>query len=129
MGRDQQAAEALSTAAVSAAAGYSAQQVRDLEALGVIPAAHRAGNGYRRFSAVHVRDLRAYRDLARAVGPVEARRAMREIRFLPSGQAAALVCSFHSRLNRERDQALLPSRSDPRSPDHRSPQGRRLPHS
>lgn len=105
-GRDQRAGQALSTAAVSAATGYSAQQIRDLEALGVIPAALRAGNGYRQFSAVHVRDLRAYRDLARAVGPVDARRAMREIRSLPPGQAAALVCSFFSRLNRERNQAL-----------------------
>jgi DNA-binding transcriptional MerR regulator len=106
MGRDQPAPEALTTAAVSAATGYSAQQIRDLEALGVIPAALRAGNGYRQFSAVHVRDLRAYRDLAHAVGPVEARRAMREIRCLPSGQAAALACSFHTRLSQERDQAL-----------------------
>jgi hypothetical protein len=36
VGRDQQAAEALNTAAVSAVTGYSAQQIRDLEALGVI---------------------------------------------------------------------------------------------
>jgi DNA-binding transcriptional MerR regulator len=31
---------------------------------------------------------------------------MREIRSLPPGQAAALVCSFHARLNLEREQAL-----------------------
>lgn len=107
MGRDRPAARtALSTAAVSAATGYSAQQIRDLEALGVIPEAPRAGNGYRRFSALHVRDLRAYRDLAYAVGPVEARRAMGELRALPPDRAAALVCSLHARLNHERDQAL-----------------------
>src|SRR6185312_7004992 len=79
---------------------------RDLERLGVIPSAMRAGNGYRQFSADHVRDLRAYRDLAQAVGPVEARRAMRAIRSLPADQATALVCSFHTRLNQEREQAL-----------------------
>jgi DNA-binding transcriptional MerR regulator len=106
MSRDQQVAETLNTAAISAATGYSAQQIRDLEALGVIPATLRAGNGYRQFSAVHIRDLRAYRDLAHAMGPVQARRAMREIRSLPPDQAAALVCSFHSRLNHEREQAL-----------------------
>lgn len=99
-------AEALTVTAVATAAGYSAQQVRDLERLGVIPAATRARNGYRRFSADHVRDLHAYRDLAYAVGPVEARRAMRTIRTLPRDRAAALVCSLHTRLNRERDQAL-----------------------
>ncbi len=59
----------LSTSAVSAATGYSVQQIRDLEALSVISPAARAANEYRRFSAHHVRDLRAYRDLATAIGP------------------------------------------------------------
>lgn len=93
-------------AAVASATGYSTQQVRDLERLGVIRSAVRARNGYRQFAADHVRDLRAYRDLAYAVGPLEARRAMRSIRSLPAAPAAALVCSFHARLNQERDQAL-----------------------
>lgn len=99
-------ADRLSTSAVSAATGYSVQQIRDLEALNVISPASRAANGYRRFAAHHVRDLRAYRDLAAAVGPVAARRAMREIRSSPPDEAAALVCSFHDMLNRERDQAI-----------------------
>ncbi|WP_129667608.1 MerR family transcriptional regulator, partial [Phytoactinopolyspora endophytica] len=86
--------------------GYSVQQIRDLEALGVISAAPRAANGYRQFSRHHVRDLRAYRDLSIAVGPVRARHAMREIRTLPRDQAVALVSSFHVALNRERDHAL-----------------------
>ncbi|MFC4056367.1 MerR family transcriptional regulator [Actinomadura syzygii] len=106
MGQDDSEVKPLSTAAVAAATGYSVQQIRDLEARGVIPAASRAPNGYRSFSATHVRDLRAYRDLAHAVGPVEARRAMRDIRSLPLDQAAALLCSFHARLNHEREQAL-----------------------
>ncbi|WP_327097784.1 MerR family transcriptional regulator [Nocardia vinacea] len=105
-GREHLAAELLTVAAVAAATGYSAQQIRDLERLGVIPAAIRAGNGYRQFSADHVRDLHAYRGLAYAVGPVEARRAMCAIRLLPPDQSAALVCSFHARLNQEREQAL-----------------------
>jgi DNA-binding transcriptional MerR regulator len=96
----------LTVSAVAAATGYSVQQVRDLERLGVIASAVRAGNGYRQFSAGHVRDLRAYRDLAHAVGPVEARRAMLAIRTSPPDQAAALVCSFHAGLNQEREQAL-----------------------
>jgi DNA-binding transcriptional MerR regulator len=96
----------LTVAAVATATGYSVQQIRDLETLGVIPAAIRARNGYRQFSADHIRDLRAYRDLAHAVGPVGARRAMRAIRSLPPDHAAALVCSFHARLNQEREQAL-----------------------
>ncbi|MFC5727801.1 MULTISPECIES: MerR family transcriptional regulator [Nocardioides] len=72
----------------------------------MIPTAARSPNGYRQFSAEHVRGLRAYRDLAHAVGPVEARRAMREIRVQPPDQASALICGFHARLNDEREQAL-----------------------
>nr|WP_046285970.1 MerR family transcriptional regulator [Mycobacterium sp. UM_NZ2] len=96
----------MTTAAAASTAGYSAQQVRDLEARGVIPVAARSPSGYRRFSAEHTRSLRAYRDLAYAVGPVEARRAMRDIRRQPRDQAAALICGFYARLNAEREQAL-----------------------
>ncbi|QHC00289.1 MerR family transcriptional regulator [Epidermidibacterium keratini] len=97
----------MTTAAVSAEAGYSVQQVRDLERLGVIAPAARSANGYRQFSTEHVRDLHAYRGLAFAVGPVEARRAMREIRLLSPARGAALIGGFHSALNSEREQALL----------------------
>ncbi|WP_208006669.1 MerR family transcriptional regulator [Aeromicrobium phragmitis] len=102
---------ALSTASVSAATGYSAQQIRDLEAIGVISPALRANNGYRRFTQHHVRDLRAYRDLTRAIGPVPARRAMRDIRRLDPDAAAALVRSFHALLDAERERALAARRA------------------
>lgn len=106
MARGAGPSHALGTSAVSAATGYSQQQIRDLEAQRVIPPARRAPNGYRRFSTVHVRELCAYRDLATAVGPVVARRVMREIRSLPPAEAAALVSSLHSTLGGERQQAL-----------------------
>lgn len=96
----------LKTAAAAAASGYSVQQVRDLERLGVIPAAHRAANGYREFSDEHLLALRAYRNLAAAVGPVKARHALREMRRLPPDQAAALINSFHVSLAMERDEAI-----------------------
>lgn len=96
----------MKTAAVAAAVGYSAQQVRDLEALGVIPPAARSHSGYRQFSTDHVQELRAYRDLAHAVGPVAARRAMRQIRIDPPDQAVALICEFYAKLNQEREQTL-----------------------
>lgn len=44
----------MTTAAAASAAGYSAQQVRDLEARGVIPVVARSPSGYRRFSAAHI---------------------------------------------------------------------------
>ncbi|MEB3367618.1 MerR family transcriptional regulator [Saccharopolyspora mangrovi] len=100
----------MSTAAVAELSGYSVQQVRDLERQEVIPPAARADNGYRRFRAEHVRALHAYRDLASAVGPVRARWTMREIRLLPSAEAAALIVSCHADLHRERERALAARR-------------------
>lgn len=103
--------ERLGTAAVAAASGYSVQQVRDLEAIGVLTPARRAANGYREFTARHVRDLRAYRNLAAAVGPVRARQALRDLRTLPRDRAAALIGSYHVALARERDDALAAQRA------------------
>lgn len=105
------AGRSLTTAAVSSASGYSVQQIRDLEAQGVIPPARRAANGYREFSGEHVRALRAYRNLAEAIGPVRARGALREVRALPPDQAVALVNSFHVTLAHERDDALAAQRA------------------
>ena len=94
-----------SIAAVATASGYSRQQIRDLERLGVIPPAERGPNGYRRFTATHVRALRVYRGVAAAVGPVDARRVLREAWTLPLAEAAALLGALHVGLAREREQA------------------------
>ncbi|NNH69104.1 MerR family transcriptional regulator [Nocardia uniformis] len=102
----EEPAAVLTVTMVAEATGYSVQQVRDLERLGVLAAAIRASNGYRQFAPDHVRDLHAYRDLAYAVGPVEARHVLRAIRSLPLTDAAALVCDLPARLNQEREQAL-----------------------
>ncbi|MBB3662748.1 DNA-binding transcriptional MerR regulator [Prauserella sediminis] len=96
----------LTTASLASASGYSPQQVRDLERLGVIPPATRAPNNYRRFTPRHVVALRAYRGLAAAIGPVVARRTLREVRTLPLDQAAAVVSALHVDLTRLRTQAL-----------------------
>lgn len=104
-------AQRLSTAGVATASGYSVQQIRDLERLGVIPPAERAANGYREFTSEHLLAVRAYRNLATAVGPVEARRTLREVSALPFDQAAALVNSLHVSLARQRDDALAAQRA------------------
>ncbi|MEU9591699.1 MerR family transcriptional regulator [Streptomyces sp. NPDC048193] len=96
----------LRTADVARESGYSVQQVRDLERLGVIPPAARSANGYRSYTPVHVRALRAYRGLARAVGPVAARQMLAELRTQPLTTAAAAISDAHVRLARERDEAL-----------------------
>jgi DNA-binding transcriptional MerR regulator len=96
----------LRTADVGRESGYSVQQVRDLERLGVIPPAVRAANGYRSYSPIHVRALRAYRGLASAAGPVEARRLLAGALAGSLADAAAEIGTVHVRLARERDEAL-----------------------
>lgn len=96
----------LRTADVARESGYSAQQVRDLERLGVIPPAERSGNGYRVYTPVHVRALLAYRGLAAAAGPVDARAMLAGLRGATVAEAAAAVGALHVRLARERDEAL-----------------------
>ncbi|MFD9968777.1 MerR family transcriptional regulator [Streptomyces sp. NPDC059015] len=96
----------LRTVDVARESGYSLQQVRDLERLGVIPPAARSGNGYRSYAPVHVRALRAYRGLAVAVGPVEARRMLPELWTATLTEAASAVGALHVRLAREREEAL-----------------------
>lgn len=84
-------------------AGYSPQQVRDLERLGVLPPAPRAANGYRRYDTRHVIAARAYRALAGAIGPVAARTVLPALAAGPVDDAAARIDELHSALAVERD--------------------------
>lgn len=95
--------ERYTTSRLAAASGYSVQQLRDLEHLGVIPPAIRQPNGYRQFTGIHATALRAYRHLAIAVGPAVARATMREMRQLPSDEAIARVVALHVGLARDRE--------------------------
>ncbi|MGW2093454.1 MerR family transcriptional regulator [Promicromonospora sukumoe] len=101
-----QASRPLRTADVARESGYSVQQVRDLERLGVIPPAARAANGYRSYGPAHVRALRAYRGLAAAAGPVVARGLLAKALTGSLADAAAAVGAVHVRLARDRDEAL-----------------------
>ncbi|NJQ01190.1 MerR family transcriptional regulator [Streptomyces zingiberis] len=96
----------LRTVDVARESGYSVQQVRDLERQGVIPPAARSPNGYRAYAPVHVHALRAYRGLAAAAGPVEARRMLTELRTESLAVAAAAIGAVHVRLAREREETL-----------------------
>jgi DNA-binding transcriptional MerR regulator len=96
----------LRTADVARATGYSLQQVRDLERLGVIPPAERAGNGYRAYGPIHVVALRAYRALAFAAGPVAARQLLAEAWGRSPTDAAAAIGGVHVRLAHERDEVV-----------------------
>ncbi|MDT0458461.1 MerR family transcriptional regulator [Streptomyces sp. DSM 41527] len=96
----------LRTVDVARESGYSVQQVRDLERLGVIPAAPRSGNGYRSYTPLHVHALRSYRGLAGAMGPVAARQLLARLRTETVAEAAAAINAVHVRLARERAEAL-----------------------
>lgn len=92
----------LSTAGIGRLVGYSTQQVRDLERLRVIPPAERAPNGYRQYRARHLTALRAYRALAEAIGPVQARQLMPELLNGDLVAAAERVDELHVAIADER---------------------------
>ncbi|MEU2092476.1 MerR family transcriptional regulator [Nocardia beijingensis] len=101
----------LRTADVARRAGYSVQQIRNLERDGVLPTATRTATGYRRYGEVHVRSALAYRALAAGVGPVEAKRIVRAVHEEPSAQVLALLDAAHARLDRERTDLALAQRA------------------
>ncbi|PSK93720.1 DNA-binding transcriptional MerR regulator [Murinocardiopsis flavida] len=101
----------LRTVEIARESGYSPQQVRKLERMGVIPPAARSRNGYRAYARVHVHALRAYRGLAAAMGPVAAGALLAELRTGTVTEAAAAVSAAHVRLAREREEALRAQRA------------------
>lgn len=87
-------------------AGCSVQQVRKLEAAGVLPPTTRTTSKYRRWDETHVVSLLAYQQLTGAVGPVEARLLMQDAH---RDQAAMLtrLDAAHARLHQERRELAL----------------------
>ena len=98
------------TAAAARIVGYSTQQVRDLERLGVLPAAERTPNGYRCYQERHITALRAYRALAAAIGPVPARQMMPTLVQDTLEAAAEKIDDLHALLARSRDHVREASR-------------------
>jgi len=92
----------LTTAAIGRIVGYSTQQVRDLERLGVIPPADRHANGYRSYDRRHLDALRAYRALAAAIGPVPARQLMPTLLHGSIEDAAEKIDDLHVAIARGR---------------------------
>ncbi|QXV62750.1 MerR family transcriptional regulator [Amycolatopsis sp. TNS106] len=90
------------TAEVARLAGYSVQQVRNLERDGVLPAASRTDSGYRTYGEIHLRSALAYRALAAGVGPVEAKKILRAVHRDPLPAALTLLDAAHAGLDAER---------------------------
>ena len=97
----------LRTVDVARRAGYSVQQVRDLERDGVLPPVPRTRSGYRSWTEAHVHAVLAYRAVAAANGPVEARRLLRATYDDPPSQLLALLDAAHARLHAERRDVAL----------------------
>lgn len=93
----------LRTVDVARQAGYSVQQIRNLEHDGVLPSSVRSAAGYRSYTGQHVQAALAYRALAAAVGPVQAKAIMR------SADSAwpELIDEAHARLHTERQELRL----------------------
>ena len=92
----------MQTIDVARLAGYSVQQVRNLERDGVVPPATRSASGWRRYGPIHVHSVLAYRSLSQGVGPVEAKRIIRAVHMLPLPEVLSLIDSAHAQLHEER---------------------------
>ncbi len=97
----------LRTVDVARRAGYSAQQIRDLERDGVLPPVPRTPSGYRSYTEAHVHAALAYHAFAAGVGPVDAKRVMRAAHGGPPAELLALLDEAHARLRAERRELAL----------------------
>ncbi|WP_226961568.1 MULTISPECIES: MerR family transcriptional regulator [Streptomyces] len=95
------------TADLARRAGYSAQQIRNLERDGVLPPAARTASGYRIYGEPQLRAALAYRALAAGTGPVEAKEILRACHLGPAARALALLDAVHARLDAERAELRL----------------------
>jgi DNA-binding transcriptional MerR regulator len=97
----------LRTLDVARQAGYSVQQVRNLERDGVLPFATRTRAGYRVYTEAHVQAALAYRSLAAGVGPVEAKAMLRAAHRFPASDLLERLDAAHARLHTERRELAL----------------------
>ncbi|GAB3743137.1 MerR family transcriptional regulator [Microlunatus parietis] len=95
------------TGALARRAGYSAQQIRNLERDGVLPPADRTDAGYRSYREVHLQSAQAYRALAAGIGPVAAKALLRAVHSRPVHEVLARLDAAHAGLDRERSEVRL----------------------
>jgi DNA-binding transcriptional MerR regulator len=87
---------------VARGAGISVQQVRNYEALGVLPPIRRTDGNYRIFTPEHVAALRVVRALSDGHGWERTRTVMRAVHAGDVETALATVDHSHAELDRER---------------------------
>ena len=81
---------------------YSTQQVRNLEAAGVLPAVVRSATGYRRYEPEHLTALLAYQALAAGHSAPVAREIMLAVGRGDRARALALIDASHAGLAEQR---------------------------
>ena len=84
------------------AAGVSTQQVRNLEALGVLPEAGRTESGYRRYGSAHLSALLAYQALVPGFGAPGTRRILVAVAQGRLDEALELIDEGHAGLHEAR---------------------------
>ena len=90
-------------------AGITPQQVRNYGAAGLLPAAPRGANGYRRFTQQHADALVTVRLLAEGHGWAATRQVMSAVHTGDLRTALAVVDGSHAALTREREQVAATS--------------------
>lgn len=83
--------------------GISTQAVRNYERDGLLPPAQRTPSGYRAYSAVHARALRAYLALIPAHGYATSGEIMRAVNSGDLDTALRVIDSSHAQLLRDRE--------------------------
>ncbi|MES5820597.1 TioE family transcriptional regulator [Streptomyces sp. RG80] len=98
MGRNLQTTERLRPVDLARGHGLSTQAVRNYEEAGILPAAERTAHGYRTYTPLHARALRAFLALVPGHGHRTATAIMRAVNEAATEEALRLVDESHAQL-------------------------------
>ncbi|MFB7458442.1 MULTISPECIES: TioE family transcriptional regulator [unclassified Streptomyces] len=98
MGRNLQNGERLRPVDLARAHGLSTQAIRNYEEAGILPAAGRTPHGYRTYTSLHARALRAFLALVPGHGHQTATSIMRAVNQGAAGEAFRLIDESHAQL-------------------------------
>ncbi|MGV9347530.1 TioE family transcriptional regulator [Streptomyces spiralis] len=98
MGRNLQSGERLRPVDLARRHGLSTQAVRNYEEAGILPAAGRTPHGYRTYTPLHARALRAFLALVPGHGHPTATSIMRAVNQGAADEALRLVDESHAQL-------------------------------
>ncbi|MFI1417712.1 TioE family transcriptional regulator [Streptomyces sp. NPDC020731] len=103
MGRNLQSGEKLRPVDLARGHGLSTQAVRNYEEAGILPAAGRTAHGYRTYTPLHARALRAFLALVPGHGHRTATAIMRAVNEGAVDEAFRLIDGSHAQLLRDRE--------------------------